>query len=58
MSASKKGSPPVTNISLTPSSAASVAIRWMRVRPSSRRGALGEERTEQYSQCRLQSKFV
>ena len=47
MSASRKGSPPVTKISLTPSSAASWAIRRTRSRPSARRGALGEERTQQ-----------
>ena len=47
MSASRKGSPPVTKISLTPSSAASLAIRCTRARPSARRGALGEERTQQ-----------
>jgi iron complex transport system substrate-binding protein len=43
MSGSRKGSPPVTKISLTPSSAASVAIRRTRSRPSPRRDALGGE---------------
>jgi hypothetical protein len=47
MSGSRKGSPPVTKISLTPSSAASLAIRRTRSMPSARRGALGEERTQQ-----------
>ena len=47
MSVSRNGSPPVTKISSTPSSAASIAIRCTRSRPSARRGALGEERTQQ-----------
>ena len=42
-----EGSPPVTKISLTPSSAASLAIRRTRSMPSARRGALGDERTQQ-----------
>ena len=41
MSASRNGSPPVTKISLTPISAASLAIRRTRARPSSRRGYFG-----------------
>src|SRR6266700_1725349 len=47
MSGSMNGSPPVTKISLTPSSAASAVIRRTRASPSARRGALGEERTQQ-----------
>jgi len=47
MSGSRKGSPPVTKISPMPSSAASLAMRCTRSRPSARRGALGEERTQQ-----------
>ena len=47
MSSSRNGSPPVTKISPTPSAAASLAIRRTRSRPSARRGAFGEERTQQ-----------
>src|SRR5712675_303300 len=47
ISGSINGSPPVTKISLTPSSAASMAIRRTRSIPRARRGALGDERTQQ-----------
>ena len=47
ISGSIKGSPPVTKISFTPSPAASTTIRRTRARPSSRRGAFGDERTQQ-----------
>src|SRR5262249_44156274 len=47
MSGSKNGSPPVTKASPTPSASASLSIRRTRSRPSARRGAFGEERTQQ-----------
>ena len=47
MSSSRNGSPPVRKISCTPSCAASLAIRRTRARPSGRRLALGEDRTQQ-----------
>jgi len=47
MFSSRNGSPPVTKISLTPSSGASPVIRCTRASPSSRRGTLGDERTQQ-----------
>ena len=47
ISSSRNGSPPVTKISSTPSCAASRAIRCTRASPSSRRGTVGDERTQQ-----------